>query len=189
VEMDKDMKQLKWIEAAVILAVMLIAVPAHAAGLTVQLSASSTNPRSPQMGDHLSFTSIITNTDSQAHEGVIAWLSLMQVDRGKEQPVDLEDWSAHKAIARSHLGPGERVATQWPMRLIQPGHYRVAVSAVQRDGATLTPSPFVDFTVRPKPVVESKRVLPVALGVPTALALAFGFLAWRRRFGQRVHDV
>jgi hypothetical protein len=42
----------------------------------------------------------------------------------------------------------------------------------------LAASPFVDFTVRQKPVVESRRVLPVALGLP--LLLGIGML-WTRR--------
>ena len=43
------------------------------------------------------------------------------------------------------------------------------VSAASRTGATLAASPFADFTVRTKPVVQSVRVLPVALGVPLLL--------------------
>ncbi|MBZ0091349.1 MAG: hypothetical protein K8F27_03895 [Sulfuricellaceae bacterium] len=38
-------------------------------------------------------------------------------------------------------------------------------------------SPFVDFQVRRKPVVESRRILPVAFGVPV---LVLGMMAWRR---------
>ena len=55
-------------------------------------------------------------------DGVIAWISLVQTDRGKEQPVDLEDWSAHKAAVAAGLVPGETIHTDWPMRLIQSGH-------------------------------------------------------------------
>jgi hypothetical protein len=42
----------------------------------------------------------------------------------------------------------------------------------------MTASPFIDFTVRQKPVVESRRVLPVAFGLP--LLIGIGML-WRRR--------
>jgi hypothetical protein len=106
-------------------------------------------------------------------------LSLVQVDQGHEQPVDLEDWSAHKAIAVASLAPGAEITTAWPMRLIQSGQYRVVVSAVSRSGTALTPSRFVDFNVAPKPVVESARVLPVALGVPGLLVV--GLLVRKRR--------
>lgn len=30
----------------------------------------------------------------------MAWISLVEIDPGNEQPVDLEDWSAHKGIAQ-----------------------------------------------------------------------------------------
>ena len=153
---------------------------AFAGPLTVDLTPVSTNPATPQMGDHLEFSSVIRNTGAKAIDGVIAWISLVQIDKGKEQPVDLEDWSAHKAVAEQVLAPGASIETMWPMRLIQSGHYRVVISAVSRDGTELTPSQFADFAVKQKPVVESARVLPVAFGMPAIIAVGF-FFAWRRR--------
>jgi len=155
---------------------------AAAAQLSVELKATPSNPASPQMGDTIAFTSVIRNMGDKPLDGVIAWISLVQVDPGKEQPVDLEDWSAHKAIAERTLAPGAALTTEWPIRLIQDGTYRVVVSAVARDGAELTPSPLTEFAVRPKPVVDSARVLPVAAGVPLLLGgiLAAGALRRRR---------
>jgi len=152
---------------------------ADAGPLSISISPAASNPVSPQMGDRLAFETVIRNGGGKPVEGLIAWISLVQVDQGKEQPIDLEDWSAHKAISRTSLAPGEAVQTRWPMRLIQSGHYRVVVSAVSRDGTSLTPSPFADFTVRQKPVVESSRVLPVAVGLP--LLLGISLVGWRRR--------
>lgn len=148
------------------------------ARLSVALSPAPDNPASPQMGDRLAFSTVIRNDDTVPVDGVIAWISLVQTDRGKEQPVDLEDWSAHKAVTAAGLAPGQAIQTDWPMRLIQSGHYRVVVSAASRTGTTLAASPFVDFTVRTKPVVESGRVLPVALGMPLLLG---GLLTLRLR--------
>jgi hypothetical protein len=148
----------------------------------IDIAPLSGNPASPAMGDHLTFRTIIRNTGSAPIEGVIGWISLVQTDRGREQPVDLEDWSAHKAITIAALAPGQAVATDWPMRLIQPGTYRVVVSAATRDGAALATSPFADFSVRAKPVVESARVLPVALGVPMLIG-GLMVATWRRGRG------
>jgi hypothetical protein len=155
-----------------------LATTASAESLIVNLTPDPRNPASPQMGDNLAFHTVIRNTGAQAIDGVIAWISLVQTDKGKEQPVDLEDWSAHKAVTAASLAPGHTVATDWPMRLIQAGYYRVVVSALSRDGAGLATSPFADFTVRQKPVVKSQRVLPVAVGVPMLLA---GAVLLRRR--------
>jgi hypothetical protein len=159
-------------------ALLMMSGSAWAAPLRVELTAAPSNPTLPQMGDNLSFHTVISNDGVAPIGGVIAWISLVQIDEGKEQPVDLEDWSAHKAITAARLAPGKSMETDWPMRLIQAGTYRVVVSAVTRDSANLTASPFVDFTVRQKPVVESQRVLPVALGIPLLLA---GFMFRQRR--------
>ena len=147
--------------------------------LQVELAPDPGNPASPQMGDHVLYRSMIRNAGSAPVQGVVAWVSLVQVDPGQEQPVDLEDWSAHKAVTMPSLEPGQTIATEWPVRLIASGHYRVVVSAAAGDGA-LSPSPFVNLAVRQKPVVESSRVLPVALGMP---ALLLGGLLLRRRRG------
>jgi hypothetical protein len=159
-------------------ALALGSLPAVAGSLTIDLGPSAANPASPQMGDKLMFHTTIRNSGDRAIEGLIAWISLLEVDQGHEQPVDLEDWSAQKAVSVASLAPGDAVETAWPMRLIQSGDYRVVVSAASRNGAELTPSPFADFTVRSKPVVESRRVLPVALGIPALIGATFLF---RRR--------
>jgi len=162
---------------AVILTLILEAMPACAGDLSIELAPDAKNPPAPQMGDNLSFHSIIRSNGPTAVDGVIAWLSLVQIDPGREQPVDLEDWSAHKAVTAAALHTGETLEADWPLRLIQAGTYRVVVSAASRDGATLATSPFADFIVREKPVVESRRVLPVAFTIPVLIGMA---MLWRR---------
>lgn len=157
------------------------ALPANAAApaaLSIDVTADAANPLSPMMGDRLIFHSVIRNTGKTAIKGLTAWIGLVRMDRGNEQPMDLEDWSAHKAITVETLAPGRSIKTDWPMRLIQAGSYRVLVSAASRGATRLTASPFVSFGVRRKPVVESRRVMPVALGVPLIL---IGMFLWRRR--------
>jgi hypothetical protein len=162
------------------LALFLCAAAGWAAQLDVTLSADPQNPATPQMGDRLKFVSVLENKGSTPASGVVAWISLVQMDPGHEQPVDLEDWSAHKAETRAEIKPGERVSLEWPMRLIQAGSYRVLVSAVDRDAPRAAVSPFIDFHVKRKPVVESQRVLPVAFGVPLVIGAAM--LVRRRRW-------
>jgi hypothetical protein len=145
--------------------------------LNISLTPDQTNSPSPQMGDWLKFNSVIMNSGTQAAHGVVAWISLVQVDPGQEQPVDLEDWSAHKAVTQTVLQRGQQVKVEWPMRLIQAGAYRVVISAVDRETGHVMTSPFVDFQVRRKPVVESGRILPVAFGMP---AFVLGVMTWRR---------
>ena len=156
---------------------ILLAPAALASPLSITMQRAPGNPASPQMGDTLSFHTVIRNAGNAPVEGLVAWPGILQVDEGNEQPVDLEDWSAHNAVTARSLMPGGTIETDWPMRLIQAGHYRITISAAIRNGAELTASPFADFTVRQKPVVESQRVLPVALGIPLLLGAA---VLWRR---------
>ena len=170
-----DVKSIRLLLLACLLAA---AAPASQAALDVSLAPEATNAAAPRMGDWMKFASQIRNTGPAPAHGVLAWISLIEVDPGREQPMDLEDWSAHKAVTQATLAPGETVRVEWPMRLIQAGDYRVVVSAVERGSPRIVTSPFVDFHVARKPVVESRRILPVAFGVPLLLACVF---LWRRR--------
>jgi hypothetical protein len=146
--------------------------------LEITLFSDNTNPPSPQMGDHMKFVSAIRNSGAVPAQGVVAWISLIQVDPGHEQPLDLEDWSAHKAVTQPSLAPGSQIKVEWPMRLIQAGDYRVVISAVERSTPYVMTSPFIDFHVYRKPVVESRRILPIAIGAPLILG---ALTLWRIR--------
>jgi hypothetical protein len=164
-----------------VLALLVLPAAASAAApLDITLSADGRNPASPQMGDRLSFHSVIRTTGNVPVPGLVAWISLVRVDAGHEQPVDLEDWSALKALTRPSVAPGEQIRTEWPMRLIQAGDYRVVVSAVSRGADRVVTSPFADFHVRRKPVVESRRILPVAFGMPLLMGGIF-LVRWARK--------
>jgi hypothetical protein len=154
------------------------ALPVAAADLEIALTPAPENPLFPQMGDRLSFHSVIRNTGSASITGLIGWLSLIQTDAGNQQPVDLEDWSAHRAVAAASLAPGATVEDDWPMRLIEAGTFRVFVSAMSHEGTGPVASPVAEFIVREKPVLEPGRVLPVAFGLPALIAAA---LLWRWR--------
>jgi hypothetical protein len=164
---------------AVLAVLLLSSGVARATGsIDIVLRPDPQNPATPRMGDQLKFESVIANTGTKPARGLVAWISLVEVTPGHEQPMDLEDWSAHKAVTRANLAPGESFTVDWPMRLIQAGDYRVVISAVERSAGRIISSPFVDFSVHPKPVVESSRILPVAFGVPLLIG---GLLGWRIR--------
>ena len=161
------MKKWKDILLAMVALVLLAAVSTAAeAPLMLDLRPDHANPSAPVMGDHLRFWSTIMNTGADPIEGLVAWISLVEIDPGNEQPVDLEDWSAHKAVTGATLEPGQSLRTDWPMRLIKGGDYRVVVSVTDRGSHTVFTSPTIQFSVRQKPVLQAGRVLPVAAGVP-----------------------
>ncbi|NOY82122.1 MAG: hypothetical protein GXP31_14085 [Kiritimatiellaeota bacterium] len=148
------------------------------ASFDIRLSPAPTNPEQPMMGDRLRFHSVIRNTGPKPVEGLTTWINLLEVDPGNEQPMDLEDWSAHKAVTRAELPPGKTLESEWLMRLIKRGVYRVVICVASRNRRRVFTSPTVEFRVTQKPVVQSRRILPVAFGVP----LMIGLIMLLRRF-------
>jgi hypothetical protein len=173
------MKPLQILLAAA-LATFLFASVSGAAQVPVSLALKpdKSNPVSPMMGDHLRFWSTITNKGSSTIDGLVAWISLVEIDPGNEQPVDLEDWSAQKAVTGARLRPGAHLLTDWPVRLIKGGDYRVVVSVTDRGGRQVYTSPTIQFHVRQKPVLQAGRVVPVAAGIPL---LFIGLLVFTTR--------
>lgn len=154
---------------------------ALATPLEISLQSAPDNPAHPMMGDKMHFRSVISNTGTETIEGLVGWISLVEVDPGHEQPMDLEDWSAHKAITGAKLEPGAKLKTDWPMRLIQHGDYRVVISVTDRNRNRVHTSRMLQFHVSRKPVVESSRILPVAFGVPFLIGSLMGFRLWRQK--------
>ena len=160
---------------------LLGAAVLQAADVQVELQPVQSNPAHPMMGDWMHFQSRIQNTGSKPIPGLVAWISLIEVTAGHEQPMDLEDWSAHKAISGVTLEANGELTTDWPMRLIQSGDYRVVISVTDRSEQIVYTSRTLQFHVTRKPVVESSRILPVAIGVPFVIAGLIGYGSWRRR--------
>jgi hypothetical protein len=176
------MRTWKYVIMAIISTALFAAASSAAqAPVALDLRPDGNNPASPVMGDHLRFWSTVTNTGTAPLRGLVAWISLVEIDPGNEQPVDLEDWSAHKSVTEAALKPGQTLRTDWPMRLIKGGDYRVAVSITDRGGRRVHTSPTVQFHVRQKPVLESGRVLPVAATIPLLLLFLVVFNKTRQR--------
>lgn len=53
--------------------------------LRLELVPSPSNPPAPRMGDGLTFRAVIRNDGQTPISGIIAWITLLQVDPGKEQ--------------------------------------------------------------------------------------------------------
>jgi hypothetical protein len=180
------MKKWKDILLAMVAMVLIAAVSAAAeAPLILDLRPDNNNPSAPVMGDHLRFWSTIMNTGADPIEGLVAWISLVEIDPGNEQPVDLEDWSAHKAVAGASLSPGETLRTAWPMRLIKAGDYRVVISVTDRGGRQVFTSPTIQFHVRQKPVLQAGRVLLVAAAIPLLIFVLMVFNKTKRRLREK----
>ncbi len=176
------MKTRKYLLSAIVSGLLSTVVSASAqAPVSLDLQPDGKNPASPVMGDHLQFWSSITNTGTSPIEGLVAWISLVEIDPGNEQPVDLEDWSAQKAVTGASLKPGETLRTDWYMRLIKGGDYRVVVSVTDRGGRQVYTSPTVQFHVRQKAVLQAGRVLSVAAAIPLLIMGLMVFYKTKQR--------
>lgn len=146
------------------------------------VSVSLEAPSAPlKMGDVPFFTGKVTNNSSKTLHSLIVYLSLVSLQLGQEHPVDLEDWSARKAIRLERLAPGETDIQKWKMRLIKSGPFGAALTIIDPQFDQPGISPLTVFNIAPKPTVVAGRILPVAIGVPLLLAGMFIFVYRMRR--------
>ena len=145
----------------------------------------SINPPSLQanMGDKITYTGTITNNSDQAVNNIIAYISLANVTRGKESPMDLEDWSANKAIKVETIPPRGTYEGRWPMRLIDSGSYVAYITVVDKNNDTPISSVMSHLEVKRILRLNPNNVLPVALEEPIVLGTVFMLIAFRRKKG------
>ena len=127
-----------------------------------------------KMGDTPAFIGTVKNIGRQPLKGLVVYLSLVSLKSGDEHPVDLEDWSAQKAVRINQLLPGETNTQKWGMRLIQSGKYGIALTAVDPQKKRPIVSDLLPFRVKPKPTLSSNRILPVAIGEPLLILILLG---------------
>jgi hypothetical protein len=133
-------------------------------------------------GDYVELPAMITNTSNKPVEGVVAYVTLVDTTQGQQTPVDLEDWSAQRAVTIDSLAPGETRNASWSLRLIKGGDYVVYPAAIAKDSSQPSVGPEVPLSVTSHQSLNPGGVLPVALGVPILAGVAlFEPVIWRRR--------
>jgi hypothetical protein len=168
----------------VLAAVVGAAGPASAqpsAGAPLKIE-TSVNQLSGTTGDYVTLPTVITNASDNPLKDVVAYVTLVETTQGQQAPVDLEDWSAQRAVMVGSLTPGESRNASWDLRLIKGGDYVVYPAALT--GGTREPSVGLDvpLSVSSHQNLNPGGVLPVALGVPIIVGvLLLGPVLWRRR--------
>ncbi len=133
-----------------------------------------------KMGDTPVFRGAVTNLGSRPMQGLIVYLSLVSLEPGQEHPIDLEDWSAQKAVRIERLDPGAAQYQNWEMRLIQAGRFGAALTVINPEENKPVISSLITFEVQPKPTLSRGRILPVAIGVPLLLLALLGIISYSR---------
>jgi hypothetical protein len=149
----------------------------------VEISLSRTQVSTP-LGDSFTFSSTITNTRAVPASGLVAHLNILSFTHGVY--VDPEDWSSQRTRYLDPLPPGHSVRIDWPVKAVTGGDMGIYVTVLATPGTTAEPppptiSPTLEAHVAEHRVVNPGGVLPLALGIPAALALAMGGLRARRR--------
>ena len=173
------MKKLILVLAITFLAIIANYTSASAAGrITVAI-----NPLSVQakMGDKITYTGTITNNSDRAIENIIAYISLANITPGKEAPLDLEDWSANKALKVDTIPPHGTYEGQWPMRLIDSGSYVAYITVADKNDNMPVSSQMSRLEIKRILRLNPNKVLPVAIGEPAALGMVFILVASRRK--------
>jgi hypothetical protein len=155
--------------ALVVLAILLIAVPAaQAAGLTVSNDRTAIETK---LGHKFVFHSTIRNSGTIAATGLVAHLNV--VDLSGHTYVDPEDWSSHRTRYLAPIPAGGSTTISWPMNAVNSGTIGVYVAVLPRSGAPVPPTtgPTLRVRIQDRKTLNSGGILPLALGLPALLGL------------------
>jgi uncharacterized membrane protein len=175
--------------AVVMISVMAVAGPALAratsmtgsSGMPLRIE-TAPDELSGNAGQYVRLPARITNTSGKPVKNVIAYVTLVETTKGQQAPVDLEDWSAHRAVRISSLAPGRSRNVSWDLRLIKGGYYVVYASAIEQGSTRASVGQEIPLFVTAHKNLNPGGVLPVAIGVPVVAGLAlFGPVFLRRR--------
>lgn len=147
--------------------------------VTVDRTAIST-----RLGHRFSVRTTFLNRGSGAAAGLIAHLNVLSVRPGVY--VDPEDWSSQRTRYLRPIPAGGSSAVGWSLQAVNAGDFAVYVAVLSNDGRTLlATSPPLRLEVGDRRTLDGGGVLPLVIGMPAALGLAWiGVRARRRRAGQ-----
>lgn len=158
----------------------LIATPGNS-GTPLKLDTSKAT-LSGTAGQYVKLPARVTNTSNAPVKDVVAYVSMVDVTRGQQAPVDLEDWSAHRAVTIPALAPGQSKDVGWSLRLVKGGDYVVYANAIAGGSSRASVGQEIPLSVKAQKNLNPGSVLPVAIGVPiVAGAALFGPVALRQR--------
>jgi hypothetical protein len=151
---------------------------AGTAGLSVSVDKTAI---STALGRKFVFRSTISNRGDTPAGGLIAHLNVLSLRNGVY--VDPEDWSSHRTRYLAPIPPHSSATLTWKLQAVNAGSIGVYVAVLPQSGAPRPPDtgPVVHVAIADRRTLNAGGVLPLALGVPAALAaLAVVFRARRR---------
>ncbi len=165
------------------------AARADAAGqLSVSVDSTSI---STKLGRRFSFQTTLVNRGSAPASGLIAHLNVLSLRDGVY--VDPEDWSSHRTRYLPTVSAGGSKTITWKLEAVNAGSFGVYVAVLPQSGPPSPPTtgPTIRVAVAERRTLDSGGILPLALGIPAALGLAWIAVRLGRsrsrtsRFGKR----
>jgi hypothetical protein len=150
------------------------------AGAAASITADRTQI-STAIGHKFLLRTTISNDGSASAGNLIAHLNVLSLQDGVY--VDPEDWSSHRTRYLPQIPPGGGVTITWQLQAVNSGSFGVYVAVLPASGAAQPPvvGPTVRVDVAHRHTLDSGGILPLALGIPGALAVATLGLRLRRR--------
>jgi hypothetical protein len=159
-----------------VLSALFVAPAADAAQLVVSVTPTSV---ATKLGHTVVLRSAITNRGSQATGPLIAHLNVLSFRAGTY--VDPEDWSSHRTRYLAPIPAGGARAITWRINTVNAGSIGVYVAVLRGGSTPPVAGPTVRIRIADRRTLDAGGILPLALGVPGALALLALVVRLRRR--------
>lgn len=156
-------------QLAAVLATCAISAPALAAD---EILVTVDQPRvATELGRNFGVTTTITNRGSVPSVAVLAHLNVLSLT--SDVYVDPEDWSSERTRYLGVLPAGASTTINWKLKAVNPGRFATFVSVLPEAGSTDAPTNGANVTisVATRQTLNSGGILPLAIGIPAALAL------------------
>lgn len=137
---------------------------------------------STALGHEFRLTTTIANRGSSVTPSLVAHLNVLSLRPGIY--VDPEDWSSHRTDYLGSIPAGESRRIIWKLKAVNDGSLAAYVTVLPQDGRSEAPTigTAVHIAVAKRNTLNSGGVLPLAAGLPAALAaLALGARLRQRR--------
>ena len=150
--------------------------PAQSGGVTIALSRQRI---AAAPGEHLEFSSTVTNTVGAARSGLVAHLSILSSDPGVY--VDPEDWSPKRTQYLSTLGAGDSTRLTWRVQAVTSGPLLLYVSVTDPRTASVTTSSALEMQVGGQRRLVAAEVLPLVVWAPATVLVLLVATGLRKR--------
>jgi hypothetical protein len=161
------------------------AVAGPTTAFAIELDADTVAAR---LGQRFTFTSTIRNQTQRPSTEAIAHLNVLSLD--PDVYVDPEDWSAERTRYLGSVPAGSSTPVVWSVQAVNTGRLLLYVTVTEPGGTdAVSVSPTLRLTVAPQDRLTGAGALPLALGMPGALLVLAGWVAWRHRARSRPHPV